>query len=104
MLTTQFMVTGPLPKVFVVAPFIVIVPFCTIPAVNCAVVPLTVSVPPFMSSVPLVSVRLLMLVLAPSLQLLLPVTMVTLSAEPGIPLGVQLVAVFHDVEVEPFHV
>src|SRR5580658_4233438 len=102
--TTQFIVTGPFPKAVVVAPVTVSVPFWTVPAVNWTVVPFTVSVPPFMSSVPLVTVRLLILVLAPSLQVLPPVTTVTLSAAPGIPLGAQLVAVFHDVEVVPVQV
>src|SRR5579872_3749507 len=102
-LTTQFMVRGPLPKLVVVAAVTVRVPFCSVPVVNWAVVPLTVSVPPFMSSVPLVRVRLLMLVEAPSLQTL-PDTTVTLSAGPGIPLGAQLVAVFQEVETAPTQV
>ena len=103
-LTIQFIVTALLPKVVVVAPVTLRVPFCTVPNVNCAVVPLTVNVPAFRSRVPLVNVRLLMLTLAPNLQVLLPVTMVTLSAAPGTPLGAQLAAVFHDVDDAPVQV
>jgi hypothetical protein len=35
---------------------------------------------------------------------LLPVTIVTLSAAPGIPLGAQFPAVFHAVDTDPFQV
>ena len=45
-----------------------------------------------------------MVVLAFNLQVLLPVTIVTLSTAPGIPLGVQLAGVFQAVDDEPFHV
>jgi hypothetical protein len=72
--------------------------------VNIALAPLTVKVIPARSSVPLVTLRLLMTVFAASIQLLLPVTMVMLSVEPGIPLGVQLFAVFQDVDTDPFQV
>ena len=103
-MTIQFMVTGPLPKEVVVALGIVIDPFCTVPVVKVAVVPLTVSAYPPMSSVPLVSLKLLIAVLALKTQVLLPVTMVTWSVAPGIPLGVQLVGVFQLVEEDPFQV
>lgn len=103
-LTLQFMVIGPLPKVVVVAPETVKVPFCTLPAVNVAVVPATVSVPLPRSRVPLVRVKFVIVVAALSVQILPPVTMVTLSAAPGIPLGVQFPAVFHAVDPDPFQV
>jgi hypothetical protein len=44
------------------------------------------------------------LVLALNVQVLLPVTIVTLSMLPGTPLGVQLPAVFQAVETDPFQV
>ena len=102
-LTIQFMVTVLLPKTTVVAAGVRKVPFCAVPLVNVAAV-LAVRVSPTMSSVPLVRVKLLMVVVAFSWQVWLPVTMVTLSAAPGIPLGVQLPAVFQEEESDPFQV
>src|ERR1700722_916757 len=103
MLTIQFMVTALLPKTTVVAADMRKVPFCTVPLVNvAAVLVLRVSLP--MCSVPLVSVKLLMVVVTFSWQAWLPVTTVTLSAAPGIPLGVQLPPVFQEEESDPFHV
>lgn len=58
MVTGQFMITGPVVKLVVVAAGTVSVPFCTVPLVKVTVVPLTVSVAPPRSSVPLVNVKL----------------------------------------------
>src|SRR6202035_4486302 len=103
-LTMQFMVRGPFPNVVVVAPETVISPFCTMPAVNCAVVPPAVRVNPPKSSIPLVIVIFVIPVLAFNRQVLLPATIVTLSAAPGLPLGVQLPGTFQAVDIIPFHV
>ena len=102
--TVQFMTVGPLPNVVVVAAGTLRAPFCIVPLVKMAVAPAAVSVKPPRSSVPLVRVIFVMLVAAFNEQVLLPVTIVTLSGLPGIPLGVQLPAVFQAVETDPFQV
>jgi len=104
MVTLQFMVTGPVVKVVDVADGMFSEPFCTVPFAKMAVVPAMVKMPPPRSIVPLVRVKLLMVGLPVTWQVLLPVTIVTLSMLPGMPLGVQLPAVFQSVEIEPFHV
>src|SRR5579871_35700 len=91
--TVQFITTGPVVKLVFVAAGTLRDPFCTVPLVNWAVVPPAVSVNPPRSSVPLVRVIFDMLVFAFNAQVLLPVTIVTLSMLPGMPLGVQLAAV-----------
>lgn len=104
MLTGQFIVIGPLPKVVVEAPVIVRLPFCTVPVVNAAVVPLMLREKPPKSRVPLVMEKLLILEVDVSKQMLPPVTIVTLSIDEGIPLGVQFVGLFQAEEVLPFQV
>src|SRR5579863_7558476 len=89
MFAVQFIIVGPRPKEVVVAFVTVRVPFCTVPVVKVTVGPLTVSVLPPRSSVPVVSVRLLIDEVAFSTQLLRLKMTVTLSAAPGIPLGNQ---------------
>jgi hypothetical protein len=96
--------TGPVLKVVVVAAGTLSDPFCTVPLVKVAVAPPAVSVKPPRSSVPLVRVIFVMPEVAFKMQVLLPVTIVTLSTLPGIPLGVQLPAVFQAVEIDPFQV
>jgi hypothetical protein len=78
------------------------VPFVQLPPLH-ATTPVVFKVNPFRFNVPVVIVKLVKLVLPANTQLLEPVTIVALSAAPGIPFGVQLVFVFQLVEVVPFH-
>ena len=75
----------------------------TVPA-TALVVPLTENVKAPILSTPLLIIRLLTVVLAAMIQLFAPVTMVTLSAGPGMPFGVQFVFVPQLEDVTPFHV
>jgi hypothetical protein len=64
--------------------------------------PVVFNVKPFRFNTPVVIVKLVRVVLPVKIQLFAPVTMVALSAAPGIPFGVQLVLVVNEVEVVPF--
>ena len=87
----QFIVTGPLPNVAVVAPDTVNIPFCIVPAVHVKF-PLTVKVNPPRSIVPDVRVKLVHPVVELSKTGVLAVeTIIISSVAEGVPvLGVQL--------------
>src|SRR6185437_9330781 len=104
MVTGQFITVGPVVKLVVVAEAMFSIPFCTVPLVKVTVAPLIVSVDPPRSRVPLLRVKLPIDWLVVSWQVLLPGTIVTLSADPGTPLGAQLPAVVQAEEREPFQV
>jgi len=75
----------------------------TVPATK-LVFPLTENVKALIFSTPLFMVTLLTDMLVGITQLLLPLTIITLSIVPGMPLGVQFVATVQDVDDEPFQV
>ena len=91
------------PEKVCVAPVALNVPLLHCPPVAEST-PVVVSVLPPKFNTPVVIVKLTIEIDDGKIQLLPPVTMITLSAAPGVPFGVQLVGVFHAVEVAPFHV
>jgi hypothetical protein len=103
-ITIELIVGPPLPF-----PKFTVVPLQNKVPVVAATVPDTALEAPFTENenelifnTPLLIVKLFTVVLPVIIQLLAPVTMVTLSVVPGMPLGVQLVLVPQLVEVVPF--